>query len=69
MAAKVAEITALPVRTVDGWKLGDIVRLPQGRGHIFEFSALGGFCDVKLVLTGKIVRSVRVSSLVSGALS
>lgn len=62
------QVVALPVKAAEGWKLGDLVRIPQGRGHIYAFSPQGGFCDVKLVQTGAIIRSVRVTSLSSGRL-
>lgn len=61
-------VVALPVRVVDGWKVGDMVRIEEGRGTIFSFSPLGGFAVVKVLLTQQKV-TVRVSALRSGALS
>jgi len=68
MSAKAGGVVALPVRAVDGWKVGDIVRVDGVRGTIFDFSPRGGFARVKLIATGQKI-TVRVTALTSGALS
>jgi hypothetical protein len=61
------DILPMPIKDRD-WSVGDLVRVREGRGTVYEISPLKGFARVKLLLTGRKV-TVRLAELQSGALS